>query len=169
MTTTCITLAEYQSRTGETQTESAKDYRYLRHGLMSECGEVAGVYAKMIRDHGGQLTDAAREAFKKELGDCAWFVARMTRDLEQLLVEYAEDEAEAEEGIDIGDWVAEIVYWSSRYWISDRNRALAGLWFGIKRAAECLGFTMEEVMLANLAKLADRKQRGVIGGSGNDR
>jgi NTP pyrophosphatase (non-canonical NTP hydrolase) len=42
------------------------------------------------------------------------------------------------------------------------------LWY-ISQLARILGFTLEEVALANLDKLADRKARGVIGGSGDTR
>lgn len=42
------------------------------------------------------------------------------------------------------------------------------LWY-VSQMARVLGFTLEEVAEANLAKLADRKARGVIGGSGDSR
>lgn len=37
------------------------------------------------------------------------------------------------------------------------------------RIAKHLGYTMEEVLEINMAKLRDRKARGVLGGSGDDR
>jgi NTP pyrophosphatase (non-canonical NTP hydrolase) len=42
------------------------------------------------------------------------------------------------------------------------------LWY-VSQLARVLGFTLDEVAEANLAKLADRKSRGVIGGSGDAR
>lgn len=42
------------------------------------------------------------------------------------------------------------------------------LWYISATAAE-LGFTLEEVAEANLDKLQDRKMRGVLGGSGDNR
>ena len=42
------------------------------------------------------------------------------------------------------------------------------LWYVAQVATEA-NLTLTEVMQANLAKLADRKERGVMGGSGDDR
>lgn len=42
------------------------------------------------------------------------------------------------------------------------------LWY-IAVLSKALGFTLEEVAKANIDKLEDRKQRGVIGGSGDNR
>lgn len=42
------------------------------------------------------------------------------------------------------------------------------LWY-VAGCAEQLGYTLEDVARVNLGKLADRKQRGVIGGNGDER
>jgi NTP pyrophosphatase (non-canonical NTP hydrolase) len=42
------------------------------------------------------------------------------------------------------------------------------LWY-IARLADLCGFTLEHIMKVNLAKLASRKERGVIQGYGDDR
>lgn len=42
------------------------------------------------------------------------------------------------------------------------------LWY-VGRMADELGFGLEDIAQANLDKLADRKARGVIGGSGDNR
>jgi hypothetical protein len=42
------------------------------------------------------------------------------------------------------------------------------MWFVAQTCTE-LGVTMEEVAQANLDKLASRKERGVLNGSGGDR
>lgn len=42
------------------------------------------------------------------------------------------------------------------------------LWY-VARISDLLGFKLSDVMEYNLAKLADRKERGVLSGSGDDR
>ena len=42
------------------------------------------------------------------------------------------------------------------------------LWY-VSGAAQALGFTLNDIAQRNVAKLADRQQRGVIGGSGDNR
>lgn len=53
------------------------DFRYPALGLAEEAGEVAGKFAKAIRDDNGVITEERREAIKKELGDVLWFVAEI--------------------------------------------------------------------------------------------
>lgn len=86
---------------------------YLVPGLAAEAGEVAGVYAKWIRDSNEtELLHEVRDKIIKEAGDVLWMVAR----------------------------------------IADELRT-----------------PLSEVAAVNLAKLTDRKARGVLGGSGDDR
>jgi len=42
------------------------------------------------------------------------------------------------------------------------------LWY-LSRVASAVGYTLEEIAQMNLDKLASRKERGVIGGSGDNR
>jgi NTP pyrophosphatase (non-canonical NTP hydrolase) len=42
------------------------------------------------------------------------------------------------------------------------------LWY-VAACARDMGYTLEEVAQANLDKLGDRKQRGVLGGNGDER
>ena len=54
------------------------NYLYPALGLAEEAGEVAGKYAKAIRDNHGVVFDHDREtAIVKELGDVMWFVAEL--------------------------------------------------------------------------------------------
>lgn len=88
------------------------EYTYPAMGLAEEAGEVAGKFAKIIRDKVGVISDADKEAIKKELGDVCWFVAEI---------------------------------------------------------CTVLNVDLSDVMQGNLDKLASRKARGVLHGSGDDR
>jgi NTP pyrophosphatase (non-canonical NTP hydrolase) len=61
---------EYQNKAWETALETAKNPAYMVSNLASEAGEVAGKYAKWVRD--GILDE---EGLQKEMGDVLWQVA----------------------------------------------------------------------------------------------
>lgn len=116
-----MTPDEYQKKAHETadypsgtigEVRHAVDYLYPAMGLSEEAGEVAGKYAKAIRDNDGVIDEDRKRAIVKELGDVCWFVAEL---------------------------------------------------------CTCLGVSLEDVMQKNLDKLASRKARGVIHGSGDNR
>ena len=88
------------------------NYIYPALGLSEEAGEVAGKYAKAVRDNAGVIDDERKKEIVKELGDVLWFVSELCTSL---------------------------------------NVSLA------------------EVAQKNLDKLASRKERGVIHGSGDSR
>jgi NTP pyrophosphatase (non-canonical NTP hydrolase) len=63
---------KYQYEASELALPTALNPEYLVAGLAAEAGEVAGVYAKRIRDG---LKEDYYDKMKKELGDCLWFIA----------------------------------------------------------------------------------------------
>lgn len=64
---------EYQEQAWKTALESAKNPAYMVANLTSEAGEVAGKYAKWIRD--GVLDEAGMQ---KEIGDVLWQIAGLS-------------------------------------------------------------------------------------------
>lgn len=50
---------------------------YPALGLAEEAGEVAGKFAKAIRDSAGKVDEERKTAIVKELGDVMWFVAEL--------------------------------------------------------------------------------------------
>lgn len=109
---TIKTFAEYQQKAVATALPSALDMNYLAPGLVAEAGEVAGKWAKVVRDDYGMLTPEKREEILKEIGDSLWFMALL---------------------------------------------------------AHFLNRNLEDIAQGNIDKLADRKERGVLGGSGDNR
>ena len=90
----------------------AVDYIYPALGLAEEAGEVAGKFAKAVRDNEGVIDEERKREIVKELGDVLWFVAE---------------------------------------------------------CCTVLRVDMDTVAELNIKKLADRKARGVIHGSGDNR
>jgi NTP pyrophosphatase (non-canonical NTP hydrolase) len=88
------------------------NYIYPALGLAEEAGEVAGKYAKAVRDNAGVIDEKRKQEIVKELGDVLWFVSELCTNL---------------------------------------------------------GVTLEDVAQKNIDKLASRKERGKIHGSGDNR
>lgn len=63
---------------------------YPTMGMVNEAGEVAGKVKKIFRDRGGEITEADRQALKKELGDVLWYLAQICTELDLSLQEVAE-------------------------------------------------------------------------------
>ena len=68
-----MNLNEYQQLAYKTALESAKNPAYMVSNLTSEAGEVAGKYAKWVRD--GILDEAGMQ---KEVGDVLWQIAGLS-------------------------------------------------------------------------------------------
>ena len=68
-----MTLNEYQELAFNTAMETAKNPAYMISNLTSEAGEVAGKYAKWIRD--GVLDEVGMQ---KEAGDVLWQLAGLS-------------------------------------------------------------------------------------------
>lgn len=66
-------MEDYQELAWKTALESAKNPAYMIANLTSEAGEVAGKYAKWIRD--GVLDEAGMQ---KEVGDVLWQIAGLS-------------------------------------------------------------------------------------------
>lgn len=60
---------------------------YTVLGLCGESGEVAEKVKKLIRDHGGKVTEDKRLEILKELADVLWYVATTSMELKAPLQE----------------------------------------------------------------------------------
>lgn len=114
MTLSWISFGEYQAAALKTAIypNRGNNWIYPALGLVSEAGEVADKFKKIIRDKDGVISEEDKLALSKELGDVMWYVAVL---------------------------------------------------------AEELGLQLDDVAISNLAKLASRKIRDKLSGSGDDR
>jgi NTP pyrophosphatase (non-canonical NTP hydrolase) len=105
---------DFQKKVAETALYPGRgtDPTYPMIGLAGEVGEVAEHVKKALRDDGGVITAARREALLYELSDVLWYVSAL---------------------------------------------------------ADEFGFSLNDVAEANVRKLAGRKVRGTLQGSGSDR
>lgn len=80
-----LTFDEYQERSQARavypQAGLGVNFTYPALGICGEAGEVAEKVKKVERDGHGVMTDEARAAITKELGDVLWYVAAMCREL----------------------------------------------------------------------------------------
>ena len=85
-------LNDYQKDARATCLLSANNLNYLVTGLAAEAGEVAGKYAKYVRDCSRDIHGYTklRGELIKELGDVLWFIAVMAENLDHSLEEVAQ-------------------------------------------------------------------------------
>ena len=125
-------------------------YPYL--ALCEEAGEVAGLFAKRIRD--GERPDF-RDKLRKELGDVLWQCAAIATERGVTL--------RCESSIEGGHIVERL----ARH-VGLRN--IHAVVYLVEIIANIhAGMTLKEIADANLAKLASRAERGTLSGSGDDR
>ena len=70
-------IPEVNEDTSSLRTTVSMPWAYPVMGLTEEAGEVAGKYAKALRDNGGFITPEVSDAIDKELGDVLWFVSEL--------------------------------------------------------------------------------------------
>ena len=63
-------------------------------GLAGEAGEATDKVKKILRDHGGEISEEDREGLLKELGDVLWYVASVARYLDEPLSKVAKGNLE---------------------------------------------------------------------------
>lgn len=181
------TFRDYQIKALETLTDSANNIPYATLGMIGEAGEIANKVKKIIRDDGGKPTKERKATIFGELGDVCWYVAIycyvFALDIDKIMG-YQTIDALAEDGkydifginlatvllnINVGKVAA--YGFDAKQQVSDheRNEALCRIILYIDIIAKMCGYSLMEVLQHNIEKLADRKKRNVIGGSGDNR
>jgi len=170
-----MTLNEYQQKTHETAVypqECAKEYLLL--GLAGEVGEICNKYKKTIRDS----KPIDKDDMISELGDAMWYVSELCN-LYKIELEYCHRSIKLSKNsafyslINILNQTALIanLYEQKRDEIQsgdtiNRIRFILEYIYSL-----CYNFDIDpdEILTKNIAKLQDRKNRGVIQGSGDNR
>ena len=134
--------------------------QYLRLGLLSEVGEVAGKLKKTIRD--GNI---APSAILDEVGDVFWYAARI---LDENAIKIGawgrvwwDYEDAADEGVSKHLFLAVEAFY-------ERGSMEYGILY-LMDVVSALDGNLKDILDANRAKLEYRKARGVLGGSGDNR
>lgn len=153
-----MTLVEYQEKCKEfAQYPKEVEADYLALGFYNEAGELAGKIKKQLR---GDKLPALPSAVLAEAGDVLWYLAMDANYMKQQL---HKDDERIESLASNGPSTAQLV--TSLFNPSMYDLAVDILGAILKR----YGFTLEDAMSENVAKLQDRKERNVIKGSGDNR
>lgn len=178
---TVTSFDDYQRAAMRTCKESSMNMYYMVHGLMEEIGEVSGKFSKCKRDHNGILSDETKRNIAKEIGDVMWMVAGIAKVAGQKLsdiitvplgmynITHTVGDTEEEKNL----WIIDLVYYAQGFArkavLCDDEINADALVSTLSRYANTIGYTLGEVLQMNVDKLADRYNRGVINGSGDNR
>lgn len=139
---------------------SARNVKYLSLGLWGEVGELASLVAKSIRDE----TELDKTAVAKELGDLMWFVAASA-----MFMDAGDDFTTLIKDAEVIDNARTLVEEAEAVLDATIRTDFLDLFDSVATLAHGVGYTLDEVLEMNLAKLQSRRDRGKITGSGDDR
>ena len=168
-------LEEYLPKALSTIQDEAKDLEYLAPGIAGEVGELLGHVAKAHWHHTPE-EDLCRElAF--EYGDVAWMTAVLLH-----VTDGADLSAPSAVARRVNTWAtdhpleslfgrAAAILRAKNDGDVDRLRQQAQhMWSALSTMAEpATGYTFDEILEMNSAKLADRAARGTLKGNGDHR
>lgn len=160
---------EYQKAAKETALyprEQADMYLYL--GAIGEIGEFANQYKKMLRDDGGITYPERREKLLDELADVCWYVAMIATEAGNAL-EFPEDIGEQPDRMDsaLDSLLAALSV--AGWYLGDKYGEMESVLYHLEGIAFMLESHVQDLFDRNIAKLRDRKNRGTLHGSGDNR
>lgn len=166
-------FVEYNKRAAETQMESCKNEDYLRLGLISEVGELAAIFKRAIR--GDFKLEDKRKDILLELGDICWYLDRLAEvRLNDSFIFYADINSDFAK--DCKEWDKSLC--TIKNFMRDVSCVLdsephlidfVSIFSQVGSIADRFGFSIWDVLTANVNKLAKRKKLGMITGSGDHR
>lgn len=164
-----------------------REVDYTIIGLGSEIGELAEVYAVAKKGFYGQLDGSDTKNALSECGDVFWYVAAaadaLNMRLEWVLQQTTTEIHHRSKGLTLVDMVVahgkiqgilkKSIRDNSGFLSPEHEdliaKELCHIWNHAQQFVFLLGGTLDGVLASNLNKLADRKTRGVLQGSGNNR
>jgi len=170
-----MTFQEYQTYTRKTaQYPQTRRILYPLLKLGGEIGEVSEKVGKVLRDEKENFS-GKELAIAIEIGDVLWYVAALSYEME-INLEFPEITS-AEDifltTLNLQRLQGKLVSRVFETWEDKFPPAITRLLKQILKSAGelafLLGYSLTEIAQLNLDKLSSRKQRGVIGGSGDDR
>jgi NTP pyrophosphatase (non-canonical NTP hydrolase) len=161
------------------------EVEYLVLGLFGEAGELCNLYKKVLRDNLSKEGWVIK--FKKELGDFFWYLYSL-ENCGYLKAKIIDDSSYSRNQLSIEDSLIDLSITlsvimkdinSERCYAKEQNRKVSY----IKTVPDTLDFSgfvyniienqlnssIEEILQINVDKLSSRKERGVLGGSGDNR
>jgi hypothetical protein len=136
-----------------------REQEYLRLGLLSEVGEVAGVLKRRVRDG-----EVAPDKLLAEMGDLLWYLARLHRDKQTW--------SEAAIGLEASGFGSDMSSLADTETLVQIASLDGGPVATITRFLHLLhrhDLSLEQLIENNSAKLEGRKQRNTIHGAGDHR
>lgn len=85
---------KYQKLSRKTATYPRDSKNWITYpvlGLLSESGEIAGKFKKILRDQKWEITPDHKKEISKELGDVLWYIAQIATELGLNLAKIAEE------------------------------------------------------------------------------
>ncbi len=176
--------AEYQESALKTgiYPDRGKNVLYPALGLMSELGEVAGKFKKMLRDDGGVLTIDRQKALSGEIGDVLWYEAalcsefgfemkKIVRDASKCILSQELDVYQMilETQVSMGIISMNIIDDKEGESLAPIYSALKSIFFYIDNICTLLDLQIEQIAKDNIEKLISRKKRGTLKGEGDNR
>lgn len=179
-----MTFVEYQKQARSTAIYKniGKDKRYPLLGLIGETGEVAEKIKKIMRDDNHIITEEKKQAINKELGDVLWYLANICED-NKIKHNFFECTPISKDPLTFDDLV-QCIFWmiqsiddlikESSYEndLIDSNKIGAFVQYIMQyiiTICKFFSFDIEAVAINNIEKLLDRKKRGVLMGTGDNR
>lgn len=190
-------LSEYQSKARSTAFDSALSPDYLFPGIAGEVGEVQEVllnkYGTEDAEFGKQLASELGDHLWFVALICEYFGLDFKSivleehfdnivEFQRIVDDSLEKEEPTEEMLayELALYVGDLCsVWAKA--VRDTNRTLnvekfrklelglSNVVFSVARLGALWGYNLDDLLDANIEKLFDRKDRGVIGGSGNNR